>query len=174
MYRTQQMMIWIFPVVFLISGIAFPIGVLVYWVVSNMWATGQQLYMITNAPAPGSKAYEAKKQRDRAKRIKKGLPPEEPKPTTTTETEETSGQRRQPVSKNRAKKKGLPKEVASAVVDPVEPESAEEKEAREKAEKERDKGGLTPAERAAERAARRAEQRRIAREKRGKNNRKKS
>lgn len=111
MYRTQQMMIWIFPVIFLVSGIAFPIGVLVYWVVSNVWATGQQLYMITVVPAPGSEAYHAKKKRDRERRIKKGLPPEEPK-EVTAEEETKAGQRQQPVGKNRAKRKGLSKEEA--------------------------------------------------------------
>lgn len=203
MYRTQKMMIWIFPIVFLVSGIAFPVGVLIYWVVSNIWSFGQQLYMITNAPAPGSDAYKAKEKRDRERRIKKGLPAEEPKDVIV---EEPKGQRRQPVSKNRAKKLGLDRDEAKAIsAEPareVKPESEEApaRRSKKKSKKQRqaeaaqsaeakdvepedlvdeavehtaedvlsdvDKGGLTPAERAAVRAAKRAEQRRLQREKR--------
>lgn len=124
MYRTQQIMIWLFPVIFLVSGIAFPVGVLIYWVVSNIWSFGQQLYMITNAPAPGSDAYKAKEKRDRERRIKKGLPPEEKAESTVVE--ETKGQRQQPVGKNRAKKRGIDKDEAKKVVPGAEPEPAAE------------------------------------------------
>ena len=124
MYRTQKMMIYIFPVMFLFSGVAFPIGVLVYWVISNIWSFGQQLYMITNAPAPGSDAYKAKEKRDRERRIKKGLPPEEKAESTVVE--ETKGQRQQPVGKNRAKKRGIDKDEAKKVVPGAEPEPAAE------------------------------------------------
>ncbi|WP_182353788.1 membrane protein insertase YidC [Flaviflexus huanghaiensis] len=127
MYRTQQIMIWLFPVIFLISGIAFPVGVLIYWVVSNVWSFGQQLYMITNAPAPGSDAYRAKQKRDRERRIKKGLPPEEVTDTAVA-VEEPKGQRQQPVGKGRAKKLGLDREEAKKV-------AAEEAKAAAEAEK---------------------------------------
>lgn len=115
MYRTQKMMIYIFPVIFLFSGVAFPIGVLVYWVISNIWSFGQQLYMITQAPAPGSEAYRAKQKRDRERRIKKGLSPEE---ESTVVVEEPKGQRQQPIGKNRAKRKGIDKEQATAIPEP--------------------------------------------------------
>ena len=193
MYRTQQMMIWIFPVIFLISGVAFPIGVLIYWVVSNIWSAGQQMYMITNAPAPGSDAYKAKQKRDREKRLKKGLPAEEPKDVIV---EEPKRQRQQPVGKNRAKKRGIDKDEAKKVIaDAPEPEVSDQPADKKKKVRPApeiastpespedlvdeaveevgheladgvDKGGLTAAERAAVRAARRAEQRRIQREKR--------
>lgn len=172
MYRTQQMMIWIFPVIFLISGIAFPIGVLVYWVVSNLWATGQQLYMITVVPAPGSEAYEAKKKRDREKRIKKGLPPEEPK-ATAAEEEEARGQRQQPVGKNRAKRKGISKEEATKLPEPK-PESADEAQQpkKKKSKKQRQKQAQQAnAKDPNARARARAEERRRARQAKNKNNR---
>lgn len=119
MYRTQKIMIYAMPVIFLISGVAFPIGVLVYWVVSNLWSTGQQFYMLTAAPAPGSEAYEAKQRREREKRIKAGLPPEEEKPNS--DVVESRGQRVQPISKERAKRKGLSKDELAA---PIESEEA--------------------------------------------------
>ena len=201
MYRTQKMMLWIFPFIFLISGVAFPVGVLVYWVVSNIWSFGQQLYMITQAPAPGSEAYKTKQKRDRERRIKKGLPAEETTSTSTAVIDEPRGQRQQPVGKNRAKRKGLDKEEAQTITPAplpapeteVEEEPKPAQRSKKKSKKQRqaeavvaaeqeipepaetsepgdetevDKGGMTPAERAAARAARRAEQRRIAREKR--------
>lgn len=172
MYRTQQMMIWIFPVIFLISGIAFPIGVLVYWVVSNLWATGQQLYMITVVPAPGSEAYEAKKKRDREKRIKKGLPPEEPK-APAAEEEEPRGQRQQPVGKNRAKRKGISKEAATKLPEPK-PEPADEAQQpkKKKSKKQRQKQAQQAnAKDPNARARARAEERRRARQAKNKNNR---
>ncbi|MDO5723136.1 MAG: membrane protein insertase YidC [Flaviflexus sp.] len=174
MYRTQQMMIWIFPVIFLISGIAFPIGVLVYWVVSNLWATGQQLYMITVVPAPGSEAYEAKKKRDRERRIKKGLPPEEPK-TTAVEDEEPRGQRQQPVGKNRAKRKGISKEEATKLPEPQaqtgdeagQPKKKKSKKQRQKQAQQAQGNAKDPN----ARAKARAEERRRARQSKNKKNR---
>lgn len=41
--RQQQMILYILPVVFGVGGIFFPIGVLVYWTVTNLWTMAQQL-----------------------------------------------------------------------------------------------------------------------------------
>jgi YidC/Oxa1 family membrane protein insertase len=41
--RQQQMILYILPVVFGLGGILFPIGVLVYWMVTNLWTMAQQL-----------------------------------------------------------------------------------------------------------------------------------
>lgn len=195
MYRTQKIMLWVFPIIFLFSGVAFPIGVLVYWVVSNMWSTGQSFYMLTVAPAPGSPAYRQKKERERRKRIKLGLPEEEEVPEEDEERQ--IGQRNQPVGKSRAKRKGISREE-NVLPEPEENEPAKEaapaqrhkskkarrKEAQRAAEadaeaqknadeapesglaEEVDKGGLTPEERARRRAQRRAAQREAARKKR--------
>jgi YidC/Oxa1 family membrane protein insertase len=40
--RQQKALLYILPVVFGIGGILFPIGVLVYWTVSNIWTLAQQ------------------------------------------------------------------------------------------------------------------------------------
>jgi YidC/Oxa1 family membrane protein insertase len=67
------MLLYVLPVVFAVGGIAFPIGVLVYWTVSNLWTMGQQFYVIRNNPAPGTPAAAAKEERDRAKAERKGI-----------------------------------------------------------------------------------------------------
>ncbi|MBO0844605.1 MAG: membrane protein insertase YidC [Nocardioides sp.] len=65
--QQQKMLLYVLPVVFAVGGIAFPIGVLFYWTTTNLWTMGQQFYVIRNNPAPGTPAYDAKMQRDRAK-----------------------------------------------------------------------------------------------------------
>ena len=97
--QTQKIMLYAFPVIFLISGISFPLGVLIYWLVSNFWTMGQQYVVIKRMPTPGSIAHNERQ----ARLIKKGKITEEA-PVTETETPQTA-QRVQPVSKARAKKK---------------------------------------------------------------------
>ncbi len=67
--QQQKMLLYVLPVVFGVGGIAFPIGVIIYWTTSNIWTMGQQFYVIRNNPAPGTPAFEAKKKRDAAKGI---------------------------------------------------------------------------------------------------------
>lgn len=106
MYRQQKILLYVLPIVFVFSGAFFPLGVMFYWFVSNIWTMVQQFIVIRNMPTPGSEAALAREARLAKKRQKKGLPDpdaatpgavavEEPKQTT---------QRQQPVSKNRAKK----------------------------------------------------------------------
>ncbi|WP_082587492.1 membrane protein insertase YidC [Nocardioides sp. Soil774] len=64
--QQQKLLLYVLPVVFAVGGIAFPIGVLVYWTVSNLWTMCQQFYVIRNNPAPGTPAFKAKEERDRA------------------------------------------------------------------------------------------------------------
>jgi YidC/Oxa1 family membrane protein insertase len=72
--QQQKLLLYVLPVVFAVGGIAFPVGVLFYWTTSNLWTMGQQFYVIRNNPAPGTPAFAAKEERDRAKRAKKGIP----------------------------------------------------------------------------------------------------
>jgi YidC/Oxa1 family membrane protein insertase len=65
--QQQKMLLYVLPVVFAVGGVAFPIGVLFYWTTTNLWTMGQQFYVIRRNPAPGTPAFEAKLQRDRAK-----------------------------------------------------------------------------------------------------------
>ncbi|QCC78828.1 membrane protein insertase YidC [Nocardioides daphniae] len=71
--QQQKMLLYVLPVVFGVGGIAFPIGVLIYWTVSNLWTMGQQFYVIRNNPAPGTPAATAKQARDDAKAARKGI-----------------------------------------------------------------------------------------------------
>lgn len=54
--QQQKMLMYIFPVIFAVMGINFPVGVLVYWLTTNVWTMGQQMYVISQNPTPGSKA----------------------------------------------------------------------------------------------------------------------
>ncbi|GGS58776.1 membrane protein insertase YidC [Streptomyces violaceus] len=54
--QQQKMLMYVFPVMFAVFGINFPVGVLVYWLTTNVWTMGQQMYVIHNNPTPGSKA----------------------------------------------------------------------------------------------------------------------
>lgn len=62
--QQQKMLLYVLPFVFAIGGIAFPVGVLIYWTTSNFWTMGQQFYVIRNNPAPGTPAFKAKQERD--------------------------------------------------------------------------------------------------------------
>ena len=57
--KQQKVLLYLMPIFFAISGINFPIGVLIYWTTTNLWTMGQQFYVIRNMPAPGSLAYQA-------------------------------------------------------------------------------------------------------------------
>ena len=104
--QTQKILLYVLPLVFLVSGVTFPLGVMTYWLVSNFWTMGQQFLVIRNMPTPGSPAYKARQER----LAKKGKPlddqPKKPEAEgQLMEEEPQSPQRQQPVSKNRAKKK---------------------------------------------------------------------
>lgn len=103
--RTQRMMMYGMPLIFFITGPQFQVGVLIYWLVSNVWTMGQQWWTIRNMPAEGSEAYKKRQERRR----RKGLPPDdEKKPAAGSEDEAAAsrpGQRVQPVRNNRKKKK---------------------------------------------------------------------
>lgn len=101
MASTQKMMLYILPVIFLISGVNFPVGVLIYWVISNLWSMGQQFYTIKKMPAPGSEAERLLKEKRARKAAAKGAIEAEPEP----EPEKPRGQREQPKRKNRQKRR---------------------------------------------------------------------
>lgn len=71
--QQQKMLLYILPAVFAISGVNFPIGVLMYWFTTNLWSLGQQFYVIRRMPAPGSPAERAleERRRKRGKVVKK-------------------------------------------------------------------------------------------------------
>jgi YidC/Oxa1 family membrane protein insertase len=103
-------LLYILPLVFIFSGIAFPLGVMFYWVFSNVWTMVQQFIVIREMPTPGSQAAKEREERlaRRAQRRGKGARPA----TTQAETAapppapRVNTQRAQPMSKNRAKRTG--------------------------------------------------------------------
>ena len=107
MMRSQRMMMTIMPIFFAFTGVQFQIGVLIYWVTSNLWTMGQQFYTISRMPAPGSEAEKKFRARENARRARKGMPSLEEEERAKAEAEgtaSTGGQRVQPVRKNRQKK----------------------------------------------------------------------
>lgn len=102
MARQQRMMMWVLPGIFAVTGVNFPIGVLLYWLTSNVWAMGQQFFIIRNMPAPGTEAYKQYEARMRAK----GKWKEPEKPQVTTSEAPRTGQRQQPKRKSRQQRTG--------------------------------------------------------------------
>ena len=65
--QQQKILLYVFPLIFAVSGVNFPIGVLLYWLTTNVWSMGQQFYVIRRNPSPGSPAYDALEKRRAAK-----------------------------------------------------------------------------------------------------------
>jgi YidC/Oxa1 family membrane protein insertase len=100
MLQQQKIMLYAFPLIFAISGVNFPIGVLIYWSTTNIWTWGQQYYVIKRNPTPGSPAYE-ELQRKRNK--KNGVDESEESKSSEGTTIEEKGQRQQPKKKKKKK-----------------------------------------------------------------------
>ncbi|MEU8679778.1 membrane protein insertase YidC [Streptomyces sp. NPDC048611] len=64
--QQQKMLMYVFPIMFAVFGINFPVGVLVYWLTTNVWTMGQQMFIIRRNPTPGSKAFQERQERLRA------------------------------------------------------------------------------------------------------------
>lgn len=157
--RTQKIMLYVMPVFFAITGVQFQIGVLVYWVTTNIWTMGQQAYSIWKLPAPGSEAERRRRERINAKRVAQGLPTleQEERAAALAEAESTGGQRVQPVRKDR--QKGKPRNSSEAAG--AEDEADETKESGETG-----SHGLSAEEIARRRYEKRAQERRAAAQRR--------
>lgn len=103
MYKQQQILLYIIPFAFLFSGLVFPLALNVYWFTSNIWTMVQQTIVIRNMPTPGSEAWRARQARLRAKGklSEEELAVEE----EARQKAQQQGQRQQPISHKRAKKK---------------------------------------------------------------------
>ena len=100
MLQQQKIMLYAFPVIFAISGVNFPIGVLIYWSTTNLWTWGQQFYVIKRNPTPGSPAYEELQR----KNAKKSGHSESPSTEAVEPVEDLKGQRNQPKKKKKKNK----------------------------------------------------------------------
>lgn len=119
MFRQQQMMLYVLPLVFAVSGIFFPIGLMAYWLISNFWTMGQQWIVVRNMPTPGSEAARAREARLRAsgkwvedadepaaktKGRKGSSQAAAAEETSVAPAKPVTTQRQQPVGRQRAKK----------------------------------------------------------------------
>lgn len=57
MGQQQKMMMYMMPAMFIFAGLTMPLGVLVYWLTSNIWTFGQQWIIMRTYPTPGTSAY---------------------------------------------------------------------------------------------------------------------
>jgi YidC/Oxa1 family membrane protein insertase len=105
MLQQQKIMLYLFPVIFAISGVNFPVGVLIYWSTTNLWTWGQQFYVIKRNPTPGSPAYEElqRKRAHKAKLDAKSSDGDTDIESTEDQTPEIAGQRQQPKKKKKKK-----------------------------------------------------------------------
>jgi YidC/Oxa1 family membrane protein insertase len=108
MLQQQKIMLYLFPLIFAISGVNFPVGVLIYWSTTNFWTWGQQFYVIKRNPTPGSPAYE-ELQRKRAHKAKEDnrnqsgtvIDPENTELGQSGQDGDVKGQRKQPKKKKK-------------------------------------------------------------------------
>ena len=108
MLQQQKVMMYIFPIIFAVSGVNFPVGVLIYWGTTNLWTMGQQFYVIKRNPTPGSPAYEELQKKRAAKGTANPDMAEDGAVATDPTSEEAnqsgqSKQRQQPKKKKKRK-----------------------------------------------------------------------
>ncbi|GAB79065.1 YidC/Oxa1 family membrane protein insertase [Austwickia chelonae] len=109
--QQQKILLYLMPIIFAVSGINFPIGVLIYWLVTNLWTAGQQYYVIKRMPAPGSQAEKdlAERRRRAGKEhkvfslpgLQSGAAEEGPESPVQDNLKKLSGQRQQPVRRKK-------------------------------------------------------------------------
>ena len=105
MLQQQKIMLYVFPIIFAVTGVNFPVGVLLYWSTTNLWTFGQQFYVIKRNPTPGSPAYEELMKKRELKDKTSGLTTtDEPGTTMVDPVIEQPKQRQQPSKKKKKKK----------------------------------------------------------------------
>jgi YidC/Oxa1 family membrane protein insertase len=111
--QQQKILLYVLPLVFAVSGVYFPLGVVLYWLTSNIWTMGQQFYVIRRMPAPGTPAEEAHRRRLEAKARRRGdavpasgvAEPAPPPPSVRQQPKRnTRSQRRSNAQRNKKKK----------------------------------------------------------------------
>jgi len=92
--QQQKILLYVFPLIFAVSGVNFPVGVLLYWLTTNVWTMGQQFYVIRRNPAPGSPAFDAleKRKADKAARTKREAAAAAAEPLGTATAVDESGE----------------------------------------------------------------------------------
>jgi YidC/Oxa1 family membrane protein insertase len=103
MLQQQKIMLYAFPVIFAVSGVNFPVGVLIYWSTTNLWTWGQQYYVIKRNPTPGSPAYEELEKKRLHKNKEAGKSNNIEIDQNEEQAPEVQGQRQQPKKKKKKK-----------------------------------------------------------------------
>lgn len=67
MQMVQKLMLYGAPIGLLISGMIFPLGVLLYWFFNNLWTIGQQFWVLKKMPPPGQTQSKLEPEVDRTK-----------------------------------------------------------------------------------------------------------
>jgi len=106
MAQQQKMLMYLMPVVLGVTGVYFPVGILIYWATTNSWTLGQQFYAIRRMPAPGSEAEAALEARRARKARAHPVIVQDATEAAIDETPRASRQRQQPMGKARSKKQG--------------------------------------------------------------------
>ncbi|GAB3210678.1 hypothetical protein GCM10027294_29940 [Marinactinospora endophytica] len=96
MVQSQKIMLYLAPA-FGLFGLGMPIGVLLYWVTSNIWTMIQQHFLYRKHPAPGSPEAEAKSRKSRSVKGEE----KQPEPV-----EQPKIERKQPKKQPRSKRGG--------------------------------------------------------------------
>jgi YidC/Oxa1 family membrane protein insertase len=102
MLQQQKILLYLFPIIFAVTGVNFPVGVLIYWSTTNLWTWGQQYYVIKRNPAPGSPAWEELQKKRAAKNPE--TTGENNGSVAVEEPEKPKGQRQQPKKKKKKDK----------------------------------------------------------------------
>lgn len=71
----QKLLLYGMPLGLFASSFFFPVGVLIYWFINNLWTLGQQFYILKKMPPPGSRSALAKAEAERPKIDPKELAP---------------------------------------------------------------------------------------------------
>jgi YidC/Oxa1 family membrane protein insertase len=115
MQQTQKLMLYVLPLTFAFFGYRFPVGVLLYWLTTNIWSMGQQAIVIRRmdvgtggaatvppggptGPAPGAKPVRPSSPTPPA-----ASPAASPAGSTTPRP---GGANRRPAGRNRRKRRG--------------------------------------------------------------------
>ena len=104
MLQQQKIMLYLFPIIFAVTGVNFPIGVLIYWSTTNLWTWGQQFYVIKRNPTPGSPAYEELQKKKAAKGLIEDKKDGASGDTIVENPNDQGGQRKQPKKKKKKRK----------------------------------------------------------------------
>ncbi|MFE3457872.1 membrane protein insertase YidC [Nocardiopsis aegyptia] len=107
MMQTQKIMMYLAPA-FGLFGLAMPVGVLLYWVTSNVWTMVQQHFLYRNQPVPGEDTADAKSgAKSQSNGSAKGMLGRKKGAESTPEPKEQPKiERKQPKKQSRSKRGG--------------------------------------------------------------------